>query len=94
MGNVYVLYSQKLDRFYTGSCLDLEKRLLEHKSKSIKDSFTAKANDWELFLLIGNLGYNQARCIELHIKKMHSVKYINDLKAYPELRSKLVERFK
>ncbi|MBL0273552.1 MAG: GIY-YIG nuclease family protein [Chitinophagaceae bacterium] len=26
MANVYILYSKKLNRYYTGSCLDLEKR--------------------------------------------------------------------
>ena len=27
---VYVLYSERLARYYTGSCADLNKRLLEH----------------------------------------------------------------
>jgi len=36
----------------------------------------------------------QALEIEAHIKKMHSKKYINDLKSYPELRDKLIHRYK
>ena len=69
MAFVYILYSKKLDRYYTGSCFDLEKRLLEHKNKVYRDSFTAKAENWELFLFIDNLEYHQARKIEMHIKK-------------------------
>ncbi len=49
-------------------------------SKKFIDGYTSKANDWELFFSIDSLSYNQARQIELHIKKMKSKKYIYDLK--------------
>ena len=60
----------------------------------MRGGFTTKADDWELFLFIDNLEYKQALEIEAHIKKMHSKKYINDLKSYPELRDKLIHRYK
>ena len=94
MATVYILYSPKLDRFYTGSCLNLEIRLEEHMSKKFIDGFTRKANDWELFFSIDSLSYNQARKIELHIKKMKSKKYIYDLKKYKEIVSKLIDKYK
>ena len=94
MAIVYVLYSPKLDRFYTGSCLNLEIRLEEHKSKKFIDGFTSKADDWELFFSIDSLSYSQARNIELHIKKMKSKKYIYDLKKYEEIVSKLIDKYK
>ena len=56
-----------MDTYYTGSCLDLEKRLIQHKDKEFSSSFTSKADDWKLFLKIDELEYNQARKIEAHV---------------------------
>ena len=94
MASVYVLFSKKLDRFYTGSCLDLSKRLDEHLQGIFADSFTSKAPDWELFLRIDNLTYQQARLIELHIKKMKSKVYIENLKKYEEIQNRLIDLYK
>ena len=94
MAYVYILHSEKLDRFYTGSCLDLGKRLLEHQTKIDTSSFTAKANDWKLFFCIENLKYKQARKIESHINEMRSKKYMEDLKKYPEMSQDLIDRYK
>ncbi|MTI38526.1 GIY-YIG nuclease family protein, partial [Fulvivirga lutimaris] len=33
MASVYILYSQSADKFYVGSCLNLEERLQQHKNK-------------------------------------------------------------
>lgn len=94
MASVYILFSKKLDRFYTGSCLDLSERLDEHLRGIYADSFTSKAIDWELFLWIDNLTYQQARLIELHIKKMKSKVYIKNLKKYEEIKTRLIELYK
>lgn len=94
MGYVYVLYSKKLERYYIGSCIDLQRRLEEHKHGIYKNSFTAKANDWELLFSIDSLAYQQARRIEAHIKKMKSRKYIEDLIKYSGMKDILIERFK
>lgn len=94
MASVYVLFSKKLDRFYTGSCLDLSERLDEHLRGIYADSFTSKAPDWELFHRIDNLTYQQARLIELHIKKMKSKVYIENLKKYEEIKTRLIELYK
>ncbi|MEH3114420.1 GIY-YIG nuclease family protein [Pedobacter terrae] len=90
MASVYILFSKKLNRFYTGNCLDLSKRPDEHLQGSYMDSFTRKANDWELFLHINDLAYQQARQIELHIKKMKSRTYIENLKRYEDIQTKLI----
>jgi putative endonuclease len=87
---VYILYSNRINRFYIGSCINLDKRLEEHKNKVFPASFTSITDDWELFLSFENLDYNQARNIELHIKKMKSSKYIRNLKLHEELRNKLI----
>ncbi|MNK04665.1 GIY-YIG catalytic domain protein [compost metagenome] len=94
MASIYVLFSKTLNRFYIGSCAQLNERLAEHLNKTFAESFTAKANDWELFLSIENLSYKEARFIEIHIKKMKSNVYIKNLKRYPEMISNLVEKYK
>ncbi len=93
MASVYILFSAKLDRFYTGSCKDLSYRIQQHISKEFLNSFTSKVTDWELFYFIDDLEYEQARMIETHIKKSKSKIYINNLKSYPEILEKLKEKF-
>ena len=93
MATVYILYSNKLDRFYTGSCFNFKKRLEEHKFKKYKDCYTAKVEDWKVFFEKSNLSYQQARNIENHIKKMKSKIYIRNLKKYPDIFNKLVAKY-
>lgn len=94
MAFLYILYSSSQKKYYTGSCLDLEARLNDHMYKKYSQAFTSKGNDWELFLSISDLEYLQARRIETHIKKMKSKVYIENLKKYPELVNKLVNKYK
>ena len=89
MATVYILHTAKLNIFYIGSCLDIEKRLLQHKQNAFIKGFTARAADWILFFTIDNLGYQQARSIENHIKRMKSKTYIGNLIKYPEMVEKL-----
>ena len=89
MASVYVLYSSKLDRFYTRSCKEFHFRLDQHVNKVYPGSFTTNANDWRLFLLIDDLSYSKARAIERHIKKMKSRVYIQNLSKYPDMVVKL-----
>jgi putative endonuclease len=93
MAIVYILFSNRLNKFYIGSCKDLSERLTQHVNKMFVSSFTAEADDWELYFAIADLGYQQARLIELHIKRMKSAKYIMDLVKYPQIIEKLKERY-
>ena len=90
MASVYILYSEQLNRYYIGSCKDLSYRIDQHLSKEFTKSFTTVADDWKLYLSIDELGYQQARSIELHLKKMKSKTYIENLIKYPEI----IERLK
>ncbi len=92
MAFVYILYSEELDRFYVGSCLDLDSRIKDHLEKRYF-GFTSNATDWQLFLSIPDLEYKQARNIETHIKAMKSKKYIGSLRKYSDLRNKLIEKY-
>src|ERR1051325_5213094 len=82
MATVYILFSKSLNKYYIGSCNEINTRLEEHINKKFSDSFTGKAHDWELFQQIENLEYNQARKIEVHIKGIKSRNYINNLNKY------------
>ena len=72
--SVYILYSQKLDRYYVGYTESLAKRLSEHNSGM--SSFTSKASDWELKYSESFETRDQAHTRELEIKKKKSRKYI------------------
>jgi putative endonuclease len=93
MAAVYILYSQSLDKYYIGSCIEVTEKLNQHLSKIFPGAFTTKANDWVIFLSLINLSYKQARDIESHIKNMKSKKYIQNLKRYPELSQKLINLY-
>jgi putative endonuclease len=91
----YILYSEKLDRYYIGATsLSPEGRLEQHLSGYYQNSkFTAKAHDWILFMSIECASYAQAREIESHIKSMKSKKYIANLKQYPEIIQKFLDKY-
>ena len=85
-----------MNRFYTGVTQEsLEERIIKHNDHSYGNHrFTAKADDWELFLLLKVDEYSHAVRIEKKIKKMKSSKYIQNLKKYPELVEKLISETK
>ena len=91
---VYILYSTKLDRFYTGCTSDIDLRFDKHKTHFFGNTvFTSKADDWEIFLTLYCASEKQAKAVELHIKKMKSKTFIQNLKMYPELISKLLKKY-
>ena len=90
--SVYILNSEKLDRFYIGFTSNLEKRLeFHHNAESHK--FTFKAKDWEVYLKIECKSKGQALAIEKHIKKMKSKVYIQNLKKYSEMKIQLLDKY-
>tara|TARA_R110002050_G_scaffold299089_1_gene463800 strand:- start:33246 stop:33533 length:288 start_codon:yes stop_codon:yes gene_type:complete len=91
MIGAYIIHSIKLNRFYIGSTTDINQRLINHNNHHHgKNTFTAKANDWTIFLFIPTPNYPQANRIELLIKKKKSAIFIQNLKKYPELIKKLL----
>ena len=80
----YILYSKQIDRFYIGQTVDVESRLIEHKSKTYSQAYTAITNDWELYLVIKCENKTQAIKVERFIKKMKSKSFIISLKQREE----------
>ena len=72
--HVYIIYSKKIDRYYTGYTTDFEKRLSEHNSGI--STFSSTASDW---ILKWNKAFNsrkEAMDEERRIKNKKSGKYI------------------
>ena len=90
---VYILHSQKINRFYTGYSSNLEERLVFHITPE-KRKFTYNASDWVLFYKINCKTKSQGLAIERHIKSMKSKKYIENLFKYPEMVERLLEKYK
>ena len=95
MPHCYILYSKTLDKFYIGSSiLDPAERLQNHLTHYYGTSkFTARADDWEIFITIECIDTKQAHMIENHFKKMKSSKYIRNLSIYPEIIENLKKKY-
>ncbi|MFM7636706.1 MAG: GIY-YIG nuclease family protein [Crocinitomicaceae bacterium] len=93
MATVYILYSQKINQYYIGSCRDLEKRLAEHLSAKMDVAFTKRSDDWIIYFKIDALTYETARKIEAHIKQMKSRKYIENLVRFPEISQRFIDNY-
>ncbi|WP_347374370.1 GIY-YIG nuclease family protein [Aequorivita sp. Q41] len=89
---VYILHSKKLSKFYTGYTSNLDVRFTFHQNPESR-KFTYRADDWEIFYKIKCQSQKQAIAIESHIKKMKSKTYIQNLKKYPEISIKLLQKF-
>jgi len=72
----YILYSPKIQRFYTGQTKNLDRRLEEHnRGKSL---FTAKGIPWMVvFSKAGNLK-RDAMKLERFIKKRGAGRFLRD----------------
>jgi putative endonuclease len=91
---VYILYSQRINRYYIGSTsLKPADRLQQHNSHFYKNKFTAKGIPWTLAFFIQCNSRKQAEAIESHIKRMKSRDYLRNLMKYSEMQEKLLNRF-
>ncbi|TXD83861.1 GIY-YIG nuclease family protein [Subsaximicrobium wynnwilliamsii] len=68
---VYILYSEKLDRFYVGYTSNLDLRLIFHQNPEQR-KYTHNAKDWALYHKIDCSSKRQGLSIETHIKRMKS----------------------
>jgi putative endonuclease len=73
----YILYSSKMDKYYIGACIDLERRLYEHNIGHSK--FTRSGIPWEVKYTEYFETLQEAKKREASIKKMKSRKYIETL---------------
>jgi putative endonuclease len=83
-----------VNRFYVGYTSDIEERLKLHNDGHFGGkSYSCKASDWDIYLLITCETIEQAIFVETKIKRMKSRKYIENLKRYPEMVEKILKDF-
>ncbi|HOX82462.1 MAG TPA: GIY-YIG nuclease family protein [Chryseolinea sp.] len=88
---VYILFSEKLSRFYVGMTENLDQRILHHNNPIRDLKFTAKGIPWKIFLSIPCHSKNHALKLERLIKSKKSRIFIENLKKYPELIEKTLK---
>ncbi len=78
MAYCYILFSEKINKYYIGACIDLERRFYEHNIGH--STFTKTGIPWVIFYTeeFENLQFAKKR--ELEIKKKKSRIYIEKLK--------------
>ena len=90
---VYIIYSQKFDKYYIGETYEIQQRLMFHNSRDDNTNSTKSGIPWVLFLAIQVENRSVARKIETHIKRMKSKTYIRNLKQYPEMQLTLIKKY-
>ena len=94
MPSCYILYSEKIDKFYIGSTsIVIDDRLVRHNSGYYDSKWSEIGIPWILFLNIECTSLRQAKSIEAHLKRMKSRKYISNLAVYPDIIVRLKEKY-
>ena len=73
----YIIYSNTINKYYVGSCQDVQERLKDHLNSRSK--YTKQTKDWELKYFEIYPSRSEAYQREMQIKKMKSRKYIENL---------------
>jgi len=73
----YIIYSKAINKYYIGSCQDIQQRLQDHLNSRSK--YTRVAKDWEIKYFETFPTRTEACQRELQIKKMKSRRYIENL---------------
>ena len=77
MYTVYILFSQKLNKFYVGSTQNFEQRFIQHNHG--KTPFTKTGIPWILIYSIPLESRSQAILLETKIKKRGIERYLKDI---------------
>ncbi|WP_350284433.1 GIY-YIG nuclease family protein [uncultured Croceitalea sp.] len=93
MHYVYVIQSIKDGSFYVGATTNLANRIKQHNSSELNGGVIKRKIPWQYFYTLEVENSKVAFKIERHIKKMKSRIYIENLKKYPEISKKLIEKY-
>ncbi|MGH2575509.1 MAG: GIY-YIG nuclease family protein [Ignavibacteria bacterium] len=74
----YILYSQKLDKYYVGHTINVEHRLQEHNRG--KSKFTKNGLPWQLVKYFESVTKAEASKFESKIKRRGCERFLNDNK--------------
>jgi putative endonuclease len=73
----YIIYSDKLNKYYVGACINLQRRLTEHNTGHSR--YTSTGVPWILKYTEEFESLQEAKKREQYIKKMKSRKFIEEL---------------
>jgi putative endonuclease len=90
---VYILFSQKLNRYYVVQTQNFEERIKYHLLNEFSGSFTTKADDWQVYFTIPCESRIQVLQIESHIKRLKSKNYIGNLRKHDSIVIRLKEMY-
>jgi putative endonuclease len=77
MAFLYIIFSEKLDKYYVGSCINMERRLYEHNIGH--STYTSRGTPWTIKYTESYEDLAMAKKREMYIKRMKSRKYIESL---------------
>jgi putative endonuclease len=77
MFTTYILHSEKINKYYTGQTIDLERRLDEHNKG--KTAFMASGAPWKLIYFKEFNERKEAMALELNIKKRGAKRFLSDI---------------
>ena len=89
---VYILFSEKINRFYIGETPDVQVRLNQHNFHYFTSNFTKSANDWILKLAIECVDKKKALFLEKFIKRMKSRKFIEKAINNPSILQNILDK--
>ncbi len=89
---VYILYSNKLDRFYVGRTENIDLRLEYHNNPIQSRKFTARGIPWVLRLSIPCKSKTQSINLEKYIKKAKSRTLVESLCNDPDRVAEILRR--
>ena len=72
----YILYSSKIDKYYTGQTMDLDRRIEEHNRG--KTPFSASGIPWKLIYSKVLTSRQNAIKLERYIKKRGAARFLNE----------------
>jgi putative endonuclease len=73
---VYILYSQKIDKYYAGLTIDVQNRLAQHNAGI--SAYTLKGILWELVYYFDVLSIQEAKLLEKSIKGLGIKRFLED----------------
>ena len=75
---VYILYSIKLKRYYTGFSREPDRRLEQHRIAD--NGWTSRADDWREIFRIPVADEGSARVLEASIKSRGAKRFLQEMK--------------
>ena len=89
---VYIIYSEKVKKYYVGETDNIELRLSKHNNHLYQDSFTKIAEDWKVVLSFNCVSREQAIRLEKFIKKMKSKVFIQKVITNPSILEDIISK--